>query len=235
MEIGSLLNIGGFTSPLGNILFLVGRSVLSGLVIVLGLGLFAVVAWFIIRPYLYKMRVLVTRKRQGDTILVGIDWGRIVRTRNGLFGWYGPVILSRVHLLKRKTFIQTIPAPDFVYSDDRLGGGGTVCVTQFGDQDYAYTTLRVDATGVKLIPTDTDSQQWRLNEMKATRDRNKVLDNIQKYQVVIASVFVVIIIVAVLWWSKGTLTAVTSTSADAASQLARAFKDLNQCVVGGTP
>jgi len=141
-----LENLGNFgIGSVGPIFLNVAKILLIFFAIILLTSIVFGVAYYFFRPMLYRIDVSIIAERQGHQVNLGSDKGRVRKIRRDFFGFFGPVVRTRLELLKRKVRLPTPPS-DKVYPNDLRNSPGTIILTKRGEKDYRISDLKDIAT-----------------------------------------------------------------------------------------
>lgn len=206
-DFGSLLgfNLSGFLSSF----FKAGATILVVVVVALVIGL---VAYYVLRPLRYKIRVVLWANRAGNVIE---DYDRAMITAGA--GFFSKSVVQKLRLLKRKL---NLPIPDPKYFI-RGAKGDTVYYYKFGNKDYAPILPEFNNPAVKFVPSEADTEMWHIYEQKEMVKRNTMSDFMSKYGPFIAVGIIIIGLIVVSWMINGTLKQLIGT----AGQVGEAMKD----------
>lgn len=206
-DLGNLL---GFNvSSLFSSIFKTGATILVVVLVVLVIGL---LAYFVLRPLRYKIRVVLWANRAGNIIE---DYDRAMVTKGG--GLFSKSVVQKLRLLKRKL---NLPVPDPKYFI-RSVKGDTIYYYKFGNKDYSAILPSFSNPEVLFVPSEADTEMWHIYEQKEMQKRNTMSDFMSKYGPFIAVGIIVIALIVVSWMINGTMKQLIST----AGSVAEAMKD----------
>jgi hypothetical protein len=210
--------------PIDNLLGFSVGSLLDGifkagatiLIVVSVLGVLGLIAYFVIRPARYNIRVVLWANRAGNIIE---DYDRALITTGGLFS---KSIVQKLRLLKRKV---NLPVPDPGYFI-RGVKGDTIYYYKFGNRDYAPILPQFSNPTVKFVPSEADTEMWHIYEQKEMLKRNTVSDFMSKYGPFIAVGIIIIGLIVVSWMINGTLKELIGTAASVGEAMKEAAASL---------
>jgi len=203
-------NLLGFN--LGSLFDTIFKTGATIFIVVMLLFIIGIVAWFVIRPIRYRIRVVLWANRAGNVVE---DYDRATITKGG--GFFNKSVVQKLRLLKRKV---NLPVPDPQYFI-RGVKGDTIYYYKFGNKDYAPILPEFSNPAVKFVPSEADTEMWHIYEQKEMLKRNTMSDFMSKYGPFIAVGIIIIALIVVSWMINGTMKQLITT----AGSVAEAMKD----------
>ena len=208
-------NLLGFNlGSLFDSIFKTGATIFTVVIVLLIIG---IIAWFVLRPIRYKIRVVLWANRAGNIVE---DYDRATITSGA--GFFSKSMVQKLRLLKRKV---NLPVPDPSYFI-RGVKGDTIYYYKFGNKDYAPILPQFSNPTVKFVPSEADTEMWHIYEQKEMLKRNTVSDFMSKYGPFIAVGMIIIGLIVVSWMINGTLKELIGTAGSVAESMKEAAASL---------
>jgi len=193
------------TAKIGPVVVVVGEAILF-------MAIFGLVAWFLLRPLLYKVDVFIFAKRGGGSnFVIGKDKGRFLKKRTGE---------QYFRLLRRKKAMVHAP-----FENLYLNEKGKAAIFLYKESEDSYRSFNITFADVPIFaPIDADIKNMAILEMKRDAEKFQKKGFMEKYAPYFVVIGGLVIIMIMFYMLLGKADAVAGALSHASDNLASAIR-----------